>query len=83
MEFYQNHHFPCEARKVWNGGKLQWATAQLQATQPYIFKGSGSHLQSQNVRLDKDNVCRSKYHVGTLLKNEELETNVRLTYIVL
>ena len=34
------------------------------------IKGSGSHLQSQNVRLDKKYlVCRSKYHVGTLLKN--------------
>ena len=25
-------------------------------------------------------VCRSKYHVGTLLKKFELETNLRLTY---
>ena len=33
---------------------------------------TGSQLQSQNVRLDikKNNgICRSKYQVGTLLKN--------------
>ena len=45
------------------------------------FKGSGSHLQSQNVRLDKNNgMYRSKYHVETLLKNQELETKFKLTY---
>ena len=33
------------------------------------IKGSGSHLQSQNVRLDKTMVCRSKYHAETLLKD--------------
>ena len=34
-----------------------------------IFKGSGSHLLSPNVELDKKiMVCRIKYHVGTLRK---------------
>ena len=45
-----------------------------------VLKGSGSHLQSQNVKLDKIMVCRSKYHVETLLKNYQLETNFRLIY---
>ena len=34
------------------------------------IKGSGSHLQSHNVRLDENNAMyRSKYHVRTLFKN--------------
>ena len=28
-------------------------------------------------------VCRSKYNVGTLLKNLELETNFRFTYFLI
>ena len=44
----------------------------------HALKVVGSHLQSQNVRLDKMMVCRSKYHAGTVLKNVELENNFRL-----